>query len=125
MREDEIVPKIMIVDDDKTTVALLQMLLELDGFSITQVARGAEVMDKARVELPDAFLIDFHLSDNTSGDQIIAELRSDSHFAAAPIIAVSGMNVEDKALKAGANHFLLKPFDPGQLPKLFSQLIGK
>lgn len=118
-------PKIMIVDDDKTTVALLQMLLELDGFSITQVARGSEVMAKARVELPDAFLIDFHLSDNTSGDQIIAELRSDSHFSAAPIIAVSGMNVEDKALKAGANHFLLKPFDPGQLPKLFNQLIGK
>ena len=50
-------PKVMIVDDDRTTVSLLKTLLEMDGFDVVLVPRGSMVMEKATEEKPDVFLI--------------------------------------------------------------------
>lgn len=113
----------MIVDDDRTTVTLLQTLLSLDGFEVSLVARGAEVLQQARQEKPDVFLIDYHLSD-MEGVDVIRKLRADAQFATRPIVMTSGLNVETEAIKAGANLFLGKPFEPGGLAGLFNRLLG-
>lgn len=117
-------PKVMLVDDDRTTVTLLETLLSLDGFDVVLAARGSEVLEKARHEHPDAFLIDYHLSGGVQGTEIVKQLRAEPTFQHAPIIITSGMNVEDAALSAGANLFLLKPFDPAQLPALLNELLN-
>src|SRR5437879_3390413 len=113
--------KVMIVDDDRTTVMLLQTLLELDGFVVSLVARGAMVMDKVNAEKPDIFMLDYHLSD-MDGVAVVKNLRADPQFEKTPIIVASGLNVEHEAKKAGATMFLLKPFDPDKLAPLFIQL---
>jgi DNA-binding response OmpR family regulator len=120
--EDSILAKIMIVDDDRTTVKLLQTLLELDGFVIQVVGRGADVIPQAQSFQPDLLLMDYHLSD-TDGVDVIRDLRATEQFATTPIIMTSGLDVEDEALSAGANRFLLKPFEPDDLPSLFNSLI--
>ncbi|MDL1921544.1 response regulator [Chloroflexi bacterium CFX3] len=117
-------PKVMIVDDDRTTVMLLQTLLDLDGFEVILAARGSEALEIARREAPDAFLIDYHLSGNMYGTDVIEQLRAESVFQQTPIIMTSGMNVEEAALRAGANLFLIKPFDPAELPSLLNQLLS-
>ncbi len=117
-------PKVMLVDDDRTTATLLETLLSLDGFDVILAARGSEVLEKARREQPDAFLIDYHLAGGINGTDIIGQLRAEPAFQHAPIIMTSGMNVEDAALRAGANLFLIKPFDPVQLPNLLNQLLS-
>jgi DNA-binding response OmpR family regulator len=114
----------MIVDDDRTTVKLLQTLLELDGFEVQAAGRGADVMPGAREFKPDIFLMDYHLSD-TDGVDVIRELRASDEFAVTPIIMTSGLDVEDEALEAGATRFLVKPFEPDELPGLFNELIAK
>jgi DNA-binding response OmpR family regulator len=113
----------MIVDDDRTTVTLLQTLLTLDGFDVVLAPRGNTVLAEARREKPDIFLIDYHLAD-MSGTEIITTLRGDPQFAKAPIIMASGLNVENEAQKAGANLFLIKPFEPGSLAGIFNKLLG-
>jgi len=118
------VPKVMLVDDDRTTATLLETLLSLDGFEVISAARGSEVLEKARREQPDAFLIDYHLAGSMNGAEIVGRLRAEPAFQHAPIIMTSGMNVEDAALRAGANVFLIKPFDPAQLPSLLNQLLS-
>ena len=55
--------KVMIVDDDRNTVKLLQTLLELDGFEVSVAPRGADVLPAAQQNKPDIFLMDYHLSD--------------------------------------------------------------
>jgi DNA-binding response OmpR family regulator len=115
--------KVMIVDDDRTTVTLLKTLLELDGFDVVIVPRGAMVMEKAQQEKPDLFLLDYHLSD-MEGTTIAVNLRADPNFATTPIVMSSGLNVEDEAKKAGANMFLVKPFEPSTLAGIFNKLIG-
>ena len=115
--------KVMIVDDDRTTVKLLQTLLELDGYQVTVVGRGADVVPLAQQAVPDIFLMDYHLSD-MDGVEVIRALRALPQFASTPIVMTSGLDVEAEALRAGANIFLVKPFEPDQLPALFDALIA-
>ncbi|MBL8117123.1 MAG: response regulator [Anaerolineae bacterium] len=114
--------KVMIVDDDRNTVKLLQTLLELDGFEVSVAPRGADVLPAAQQNKPDIFLMDYHLSD-MDGVEVIRELRATEAFATTPIVVASGLDVGDEVLEAGANHFMVKPFEPGDLPNIFNRLI--
>ena len=115
---------VMIVDDDRSTVSLLQMLLELDGFKIVTAGRGADAIIAAQKSAPDLVMVDYHLAD-MRGIEVITQLRAMPSCANIPIIMASGMNVEEDALKAGATQFLTKPFDPSALTPLFNRLIGE
>jgi DNA-binding response OmpR family regulator len=117
------VAKVLIVDDDRTTVQLLKTLLELDGFEIDSVSAGAEVFDKAMAFQPDVFLMDYHLSD-MDGVDVLRDLRAEGPFVDTPIVIASGLDVGDEVMEAGANAFLVKPFEPDELPRLFNELIG-
>lgn len=115
--------KVMIVDDDRTTVKLLQTLLELDGFEITVCGRGGDVMPLVEKVHPDLILMDYHLSD-MDGVDVLRDLRATEAFAKMPIVMTSGLDVEDEVMGAGATAFLVKPFEPDDLPKLFNKLIS-
>lgn len=117
------VAKVMIVDDDRTTVKLLQTLLELDGYDVSVAPRGGDVIPLAEQVRPDLFLMDYHLTD-IDGVEVIRDLRAHTDFAATPIVMTSGLNVEREALAAGASAFLIKPFEPDQLPVLFNNLMN-
>ncbi len=114
--------RVMLVDDDRTTVKLLQTLLELDGFEVHVVGRGADVMPLAEKVNPHIFLMDYHLSD-VDGVEILRDLRASTQFAKTPVIMTSGLDVEDEVMEAGASKFLVKPFEPDELPQLFNRLI--
>lgn len=116
-------PKVMIVDDDRTTATLLHTLLSLDGFDVVLVPRGEEALQEANRQRPDVFLIDYHLAD-MPGTQLVTTLRASTVFAHTPIVMVSGLNVEAEAKTAGANLFLVKPFEPGALAAIFNRLLG-
>jgi DNA-binding response OmpR family regulator len=113
----------MIVDDDRTTVKLLQTLLELDGFEVIPVPRGGDVLPKIAETRPDIMLIDYHLTD-MEGVDIIRELRQNPTYVHLPIILTSGMDVEREAMESGASAFLLKPFEPDDLPIMFNRLLA-
>jgi DNA-binding response OmpR family regulator len=113
----------MIVDDDHTTVKLLQTLLELDGFEVSIASRGGDVIELADQVRPDIFLMDYHLSD-MDGVDILREMRAGGPFMNTPIVMTSGLDVEAEVMEAGATAFLVKPFEPDDLPTLFNQLIG-
>lgn len=116
-------PKILIVDDDRTTVKLLQTLLEMDGFEVVMAARGQAALELAREAVPDVFLVDYHLAD-MAGVELVSLLRAEPMFSKTPIVMASGLNMEEEALKAGANKFLIKPFEPNKLADLFNSMIG-
>jgi DNA-binding response OmpR family regulator len=115
---------VMIVDDDRTTVKLLQTLLELDGFEVSSAARGVDVLPLITRTRPDIILMDYHLSD-IDGVEVLKQLKAHTDYQSIPVIMASGLDVEDEALAAGASRFLVKPFEPGELPGLFYGLIGK
>lgn len=115
--------KVLIVDDDLTTVKLLQTLLELDGFDVSVANRGGDVAAMLSKGLPDVVLMDYHLSD-MHGVDVLRAIRADGATASLPVVMASGMDVRDEVMAAGANEFLVKPFEPDDLPALFQKLIG-
>lgn len=115
--------KIMLVDDDRTTTSLLQTLLELDGFDVVVVSRGADVMPALEKSAPDVVLMDYHLTD-AHGVDILRQMRASARWHSLPVIMVSGMNMRDEVMAAGANEFLIKPFEPNELPQLFNRYIS-
>lgn len=116
-------PRILIVDDDRTTVKLLQTLLEMDGFDVLKATRGEEAIEVADEAEPDIFLVDYHLAD-MNGLELVHHLRSDPRFAQVPIVMASGLDKEEEALDIGADAFLVKPFEPNSLANLFYDLLG-
>ncbi|MEM9951620.1 MAG: response regulator [Chloroflexota bacterium] len=114
----------LIVDDDAVTVSLLETLLELDGFTVLIARRGADVIPKMTEDRPDVMMIDYHLTD-IEGVEVIKEVREHADFKDIPIVMASGMDVSYEAEKAGANEFLIKPFEPSELPDLFNRLISE
>jgi DNA-binding response OmpR family regulator len=116
-------PKILIVDDDRTTVRLLQTLLEMDGFEVFAAANGQTARDVANKVHPDVFMVDYHLAD-MDGVELVVHFRSDPRFVRSPIVMASGLDKEEEAMHAGANAFLVKPFEPDKLAALFLNLLG-
>lgn len=118
--------KVLIVDDDRTTVKLLQTLLELDGYTVAVAPRGGDVIPLAVQFQPDIFLMDYHLSD-MDGVEVLRDLRAgaaDGQFVTCPVVMASGLDVEEEVMAAGANAFLVKPFEPDDLPALFNRLVA-
>lgn len=114
--------RILIVEDDQTSVKLLKILLEeVHGFEVSVARRGADVIPLASETKPDVFLIDYHLSD-MDGLTLIGTLRGNPLFEKTPIVMASGLDVEVEATKAGANSFLVKPYEPDELASLFKTL---
>lgn len=115
--------KILIVDDDRTTSDLLKMMFELDGFEVVLVWRGSDVIAAAQQHHPDLILMDYHLAD-VHGVEVLRDLRQHPQLQRIPVVIGSGMNVGDEVMRAGADHFLIKPYDPDDLTRLMRQMIG-
>ena len=116
-------PKLMIIDDDRAMTSLLKTLLEMEGFDVTVVPRGMQAIEKASAEQPDAFIVDYHLTD-MDGLEVVANLRNNAAFARTPIVMASGLDVEKDALSNGVDVFMLKPFEPGDLADVLSHLLS-
>lgn len=115
--------KVMIIEDDLTSIKLLRILLEeVYGYSLQFSRTGADALAQATANPPDLFLVDYRLID-TDGISLIRKLRAMEQFAKTPIIMASGMDVEDEAIAAGCTRFLIKPYEPNALPTLFTELI--
>lgn len=115
-------PKILIADDDRTTVRLLQTLLEMEGFRVCSVQRGGEVAAAIAEQRPDLLLVDYRLID-MDGIEVIRRVRTEPDTRNLPVVMASGMDVEDEATEAGASAFLIKPFEPEVLTDLFHELL--
>jgi CheY-like chemotaxis protein len=106
--------KVMIVDDDRTMVSLLKILLEMEGMAVANAPPTESILDQIRVEKPDIILMDVFLP-GVDGLEVLAELRAAPGLSGTRVVMTSGMDLGDQCLAAGANAFLLKPYTPEQL----------
>jgi DNA-binding response OmpR family regulator len=107
-------PKVMIVDDDRTMVSLLKILLEMDGFEVVNITQGSNFISSLREDRPDIVLLDVFLT-NMDGKELVTEVRGSDDLSDLKIIMTSGMDLAEQCVNAGADAFLLKPYTPEQL----------
>lgn len=114
--------RLMLVDDDPTMVGLLRTLLELDGFEVQLTTDSDLVLDRIRTNRPDLVVMDVFLT-KADGVELLRQLRANPELSGTPVIMTSGMDVSDQCMQAGANGFVLKPYDPPDLIAMIRQNI--
>ena len=113
---DETSRKILIVDDEPDILEMVQSLLEIEGYEVITAEDGAKGI--AAVEQnPDLVLLDIMMPD-MDGHAVLAAIRENKGIGELPVLMVTARNdVVDigKALDAGVNGFVVKPFDTEHL----------
>jgi two-component system KDP operon response regulator KdpE len=105
---------VLVCDDELQIIRALKVILRDSGFEVLATATAKEALDTAAVENPDAAIIDLVLPDG-NGVEVCAELRSWSEI---PILVLSAIGEEEekvRALEAGADDYVTKPFGPREL----------
>ncbi|MCA2959533.1 MAG: response regulator [Silvanigrellales bacterium] len=106
--------RILVVDDEAPIRRLLNVSLESHGFEFHEAATGSEGLAKAAQWRPGLILLDLGLPDG-DGVTFLARFRE---WYAAPILILSARHDESQiigALDAGANDYVTKPFQVGEL----------
>jgi two-component system KDP operon response regulator KdpE len=107
-------PRILVCDDEPQILRGLKVLLRDGGYDVEPAETAEEALDRAALRPPDAAIIDLVLPDGT-GIDVCRRLREWSQM---PILVLSAVGEEDakvKALEAGADDYVTKPFGPREL----------
>jgi len=109
--------KVLVVDDDPEIVTFLSTLLELEGIESSVATSAAAALEQLAQMRPDLVLLDIAMPDR-DGIDLCKELKRDPRTAEVPVFVVSarpGKDVVERALAAGAEEFIRKPFENAEL----------
>jgi len=108
---------VLVVDDDPEIVTFLATLLELEGIDSTVATSAAAALEKLEHGVPSLVLLDIAMPDR-DGLDLCRELKKDPRTRDVPVFVVSarpGKDVVERALAAGAEEFIRKPFENQEL----------
>jgi len=113
---------IIVVDDDDDIRDLLVMLLHQSGYHVT----GMHDLNTNEIEeVPDLFILDMLLS-GKNGKQICNSIRQDERLKDVPVVMMSALtDVKQECLAAGADDFILKPFQVAELRGVVNRLLKR
>ncbi|HYC02037.1 MAG TPA: ATP-binding protein [Azospirillaceae bacterium] len=114
---DATAPLVLVADDNGDMRAYLVRLLE-PRFRVMAVADGAMALEAARRQRPDLVLSDVMMPGPLDGFGLLRALRACADTAAMPVILLSaraGMEARVEGLQAGADDYLVKPFQAQEL----------
>ena len=106
--------RVLVCDDELQILRALKVVLRDAGFEVEAAATAEEALDAAAIRPPAAAIIDLILPDG-DGVEVCRRLREWSEM---PIIVLSAVGEEDqkvRALDAGADDYVTKPFSPAEL----------
>ena len=109
--------KILIVDDEKDIVKMLEYNLKKEGYRTVSCNDGEDAIDLAKKERPDLIVLDLMLP-VVDGLEVCKSLKKESKTASIPIIMLTAKTQEsDKVigLELGADDYVTKPFSPREL----------
>ena len=110
-------PTVLVVDDEEFNRKLLELLLRAEGYFTHSAASGAEAVALIAKSPPDLILLDVMMP-GMDGYQLATTLKSDPVTQHIPVIMLTALLDRDSrlaGLKAGAEEFLTKPFEPAEL----------
>lgn len=119
--------RVLVVDDDEEIVGFVEMGLTEAGYEVLTANNGQRGLDLARSARPDLVLLDLSMP-VMHGYQVCQALRSDRSFDSMKIVITSGKSypVDIRTAKdAGADHYMVKPFDLNQLLDMVSLALGE
>lgn len=105
--------KILVVDDDRDLLSLLDDFLSERGFKVITLAEGSKAVETCLQEQPDLILLDIKMPD-ADGMEVLSELKSNSLTSHIPVLMLTAENTPSsqvEGLLTGADDYITKPFD--------------
>jgi two-component system, cell cycle response regulator DivK len=119
--------RILVVEDHEDNLQILRDLLKSAGYEMLEAGDGAAGVAVAAAEKPDLILMDIQMP-VMDGYEATRQIKADPDLKSTPIVAVSSFAMkgdEEKARRAGCDHYITKPYSPMQLLKTVRSLIGE
>ncbi len=111
---NEILPSVLVVDDEVQIRRFLRTGFELDGFAVSEAETGAEALRAATLRPSELVILDLGLPD-MDGSEVLERLRA---WSGVPLIVLSvrGSEAEKvRLLELGADDYMVKPFGMAEL----------
>jgi CheY-like chemotaxis protein len=107
--------KILLADDEEETLMLLSFYLQRAGFQVILAENGREALDKARQEKPDILILD-RMMPEMDGIEVCRQLHQSDPAIFVVMLTAMGTDVDRiTGMEAGADDYLVKPFNPKEL----------
>jgi DNA-binding response OmpR family regulator len=106
--------RVLIAEDDDDVLETIQLNLELEGFEVHVARDGDQALAQARAVEPDLILLDVVMP-GPDGIAVARKLKDDPRTRDVPVIFLTAKSTASDAavgLAAGADDYIVKPFDP-------------
>jgi DNA-binding response OmpR family regulator len=118
--------RLLVVQPEPVLAELSSFRLELLGYQIALVASGAEAMGEIHASLPDLVVVDTSLPD-VDGLEWLSQMRAEYTAEQLPVLVFSldpSLETVERAFHAGAQDYLITPFDPVVLEEKIEALLA-
>ena len=120
-------PTVLIVEDDDQIAFLLQFIVEREGFRVLLARDGRAAQKLIDESVPPALTMLDVMLPYVDGFQLIAHIRAKPAWRDSKILMLTAKSQEGeivRALDAGANDYLVKPFQPNELKARIRRLVS-
>jgi DNA-binding response OmpR family regulator len=107
-------PRVLVVEDDEDIAQALQRSLRLEGYDVRTSFDGEHALDDARSFVPDLVLLDLGLP-GLDGLEVAKRMRADGDVPILMLTARDALESRVEGLDAGADDYLVKPFERQEL----------
>jgi len=119
--------KILIVEDDKFLRELISQKLSNEGYEIIEAIDGEQGLKAMEKEIPALVLLDLILP-GVDGFGVLEKMKQNTSLSGVPVVILSNLGQKEdieKALKMGANDYLIKAhFTPGEIIQKVKGVLG-
>ena len=118
--------RVLVVDDDEVIRQLIAVNLTLEGFDVATAIDGQDCLDKVRAIDPDVITLDVMMP-RLDGWETAVQLRKAPRTAHIKVVLITARAQEDdmtRGTNVGADAYLTKPFDPGEMIRVVRELAG-
>ncbi len=115
--------KILLVDDEKQMIEMLQVRLEESGYEVIPAYNGQDALEKAKIHKPQLIILD-HMMPDMDGFTFYRLTRQDPFISSIPVIILTGRGkMRDSFESFAVDAFFSKPFDDAELLQTIHSLL--
>ena len=116
--------KILIVDDEKDTLLVLEKQLTTAGYTVVTANSGIQALLLAKSERPDIIVLDVQMPD-MDGGEVAHKLKKDSETKDIPVVYSTCLLSENEDYRYGGNIMLAKSKDTKELIAVIDKVLSK